>query len=338
MFSENWLKSALFGSDRVSDFMPLAFTIAAFYGFFRIAKLGFKFCKFLWRHLLRPKRNLYAKFGSTSKKSWAVVTGGSDGYGLDICHKLAAQGFNICMVARNEQKMQEKLAEIKNPEIEKKCIVADFFKMTTIEEYQAAIGDKLKDDDVALVFLNAGVGQVGPFYEVSGKRLEYVMNIKALHPIYTAKVLVNQLRQRKERSAIVVTSSGLGSRPVAGCVVYSAANACSSFMAQALRHELKKDNVDVMSWEAGAAATKMFPQERRAKMRPVGPCVDAMLADLSNGEPVSYGSRAQHYQHSLFYAMPDRFIQPMMFGGMTKSYHAELERMKKEGTSMDEYL
>jgi len=41
-----------------------------------------------------------------------VITGGSDGYGLDICHKLAAQGFNICMVARNEEKMKNKLAEI----------------------------------------------------------------------------------------------------------------------------------------------------------------------------------------------------------------------------------
>jgi len=52
--------------------------------------------------------------------------------------------------------------------------------MTTIEEYQVVIGDKLKNDDVALLFLNAGVGQVGPFSEVPGKRLEHVMNIKAL--------------------------------------------------------------------------------------------------------------------------------------------------------------
>ena len=46
-----------------------------------------------------------------------------------------------------------------------------------------------------------------------------------------------------------------------------------------------------MSWAAGAAATKMFPEDKRAKMRPVGPCVDAMLADLGNEELISYGSR-----------------------------------------------
>ena len=41
--------------------------------------------------------------------SWAFVTGGSDGMGLEMCHELAKQGWNILMVARNEKKMQEKL-------------------------------------------------------------------------------------------------------------------------------------------------------------------------------------------------------------------------------------
>ena len=87
--------------------------------------------------------------------------------------------------------MIEKLAEIKNTEVKKDYIVADFFAMKTIEEYEESIASKLKDKDVALLFLNAGVGQVGAFWEVPAKRLEYVMSIKALHPMYTAKVLVN---------------------------------------------------------------------------------------------------------------------------------------------------
>ena len=105
--------------------------------------------------------------------------------------------------------------------------------------------------------------------------------------MYTAKVMVNQLKDRKEKSAIVVTSSGLGGRPVAGCVTYSASKSCSSTMAQALSFELK-DSVDVMSWEAGASGTKMFPPEKRAKMHPVGLAVDGMLRDLGTTN-LSYG-------------------------------------------------
>ena len=136
----------------------------------------------------------------------------------------------------------------------------------------------------------------------------------------------------------MVTSSGLGERPIAGCATYSAANASSNFMAQALSYELKEQNIHVMSWVAGAAATKMFHPDKRAKMRPVGPCVDAMLADLSNGELISYGSRQQHQMNAIFGSMPNFAVNRMMFKAMCKSYHDDMERMKKEGSSMDEYL
>lgn len=48
-----------------------------------------------------------ARYGSKSgKKSWAVVTGGSDGIGEEFCKELARRGFNICMVGRNTKKME----------------------------------------------------------------------------------------------------------------------------------------------------------------------------------------------------------------------------------------
>ncbi len=55
--------------------------------------------------------------------------------------------------------MDEKVAEIKNmyPAVKYKTIVADFSKMYTIKEYKTAIADKVKELDIAMVFLNAGV-------------------------------------------------------------------------------------------------------------------------------------------------------------------------------------
>jgi len=53
-----------------------------------------------------------------------------------------------------------------------------------------------------------------------------------------------------------VTSSGLGTQPVAGSAPYSSAKAFSSWFAQALHFELK-DKVDVMAWESGVVSTNM---------------------------------------------------------------------------------
>ena len=86
---------------------------------------------------------LYSNYGLTDAKkgrSWAVVTGGSDGIGFSMCKKLANEGFNICMVARNEEKMKEKIGELRkqvhNQNFATKYIVADFSKLTTIEHYK----------------------------------------------------------------------------------------------------------------------------------------------------------------------------------------------------------
>ena len=154
------------------------------------------------------------------------------------------------------------------------------------------------------------------------------MTINALHPMYTAKVMVSQMAARKERSAIVVTSSGLGGRPVAGCVTYSSAKACSSYMAQALSYELQT-NIDVMSWEAGSAGTKMFPAEKRAKMHPVGPAVDGMLRDLGR-ERLSYGSYKHDKMASIFMSVPSGILQTFMFKAMSKSYRDSMEQVKAD--------
>ena len=93
-------------------FVCLAFT----WGSLMILSTTLQFLKFLNRHITRQyfydPDQLFNKYGE--KGSWAVVTGGSDGIGFEMCKQLANQGFNICIVSRNEKKMIEKLNEIKS--------------------------------------------------------------------------------------------------------------------------------------------------------------------------------------------------------------------------------
>jgi 17beta-estradiol 17-dehydrogenase / very-long-chain 3-oxoacyl-CoA reductase len=36
---------------------------------------------------------------------WAVVTGATDGIGLEFCKQLAKRGFNIVMISRTQEKL-----------------------------------------------------------------------------------------------------------------------------------------------------------------------------------------------------------------------------------------
>ena len=164
------------------------------------------------RQCLRWTKNFQTHYGNPGKDSYVLVTGGSDGIGLSIVHMLAARGFNIIMVARNQSKMDEKVAEVKKkyPERKYMTIVADFSKMQSIKEYRTLIADKVKNLDIAMIFLNAGVAQMGCFSDLDDSMVEDLMTVNAVHPMYLAKALISQQLARGKKSAIVVTSSTFG--------------------------------------------------------------------------------------------------------------------------------
>ena len=108
-----------------------------------------------------------------------------------------------------------------------------------------------------MLFLNAGIGEPGAFADLSTVRLERIVNINVVHPTYIARVLLGQMLDRSQRSAIVVTSSGLGMAPVAGVSAYSASKAYVSTLAQALSYEVEH-KIDVVDWVAGETSTKML--------------------------------------------------------------------------------
>src|SRR3990167_6888530 len=82
----------------------------------------------LWRFLfsvyLVKELDLPQRYG---KGSWAVVTGCTEGIGLEFCSSLARRGFNLVMVARNLDKIEARARHIveNNRNIMYKSIVAD---------------------------------------------------------------------------------------------------------------------------------------------------------------------------------------------------------------------
>ena len=97
---------------------------------------------FVNRQFLRSTYDLMNRYGK--QDSWVVVTGGSDGIGLEICEQMAAKGFNVCIVSRNQEKINEKLKLLieRFPKIKTRAVVFDFSTKTTIEQYKTEIADK----------------------------------------------------------------------------------------------------------------------------------------------------------------------------------------------------
>lgn len=88
------------------NFVYFLAVIGGFYFIIFIAKLLWVLIK-----AILPSKNYSERYG---RKTWVVVTGGSDGIGLGFCEEFAALGFNIVMVARNKAKIEAALEKIKN--------------------------------------------------------------------------------------------------------------------------------------------------------------------------------------------------------------------------------
>jgi len=152
------------------------FTASAFWGawcFFDWTKRLLRlFSTRFVRPLFQSSNRMFQLYSRKSQenRTWAVVTGGSDGIGLAMAKNLARQKFNICIVSRNENKMKEKLEEISkevgDPNLKTRYIVADFSKLHSIEDYKY-IKDQLNDVDVGVLILNAGAGAFGCYKDVS---------------------------------------------------------------------------------------------------------------------------------------------------------------------------
>jgi FlaA1/EpsC-like NDP-sugar epimerase len=128
--------------DLVSQDPSIAITLGVLgvVGAFKVLSSTLSFASFLKRHLLRGTYDFKQRYGKPD--SWVVVTGGSDGIGLEICYQLAAQKFNICIIGRNKSKVEEKLSEIASKHtVKTRAVIFDFASLCTIQDYKTNIGD-----------------------------------------------------------------------------------------------------------------------------------------------------------------------------------------------------
>lgn len=72
-------------------------------------------------------------------------------------------------------------------------VVADFAKINSISDYEKIVQDKFSDIDIGILILNAGEREMGPFSEIENKDVEKMVNVNALHIIYFAKAMMNNL-------------------------------------------------------------------------------------------------------------------------------------------------
>ena len=176
-----------------------------------------------------------------------MVTGASEGIGREVSRELAADGYGIVAVARNQARLDELLEELEGSGHTK--IQADLCSDEDVARVSAELGSRHHH----VLVNNAGAGGYGRFHEQDPELIERIqqLNIGALVQLAHAF-----LHQAREGDALVNLSSVLAFTPLPGQAVYAASKSFVTSFSDSLWHENRPRGVFVTGVCPGVTLTK----------------------------------------------------------------------------------
>lgn len=107
--------------------------------------------------------------------SWALVTGASDGIGIEYARAFADRGFNLVIIARTENKLKAVAEQLKAKHgVDVIPITADF--SANVPEQVQNIATQTAGLDISVLVNNVGMVDNSKIQSVSESHLEAVIN------------------------------------------------------------------------------------------------------------------------------------------------------------------
>jgi hypothetical protein len=195
---------------------------------------------------------------NTSKNNVALVTGASDGIGAEFVKILAGRGYDLILVARREEKLNE-LAIRLNDEFGVKCTVmaADLSDPNAAQN----LFQRIQDRGLKVNFLinNAGLLHNGFFTKLSLEAQEKMIQVNVL--ALTALTHLYAVNMSSNGGGHILNVASLaGWMAIPNQNVYAASKAYVVSFSQALSNEMIAANsgVQVTALCPGYTATKMM--------------------------------------------------------------------------------
>jgi len=168
----------------------------------------------------------------------ALITGASSGIGLDMARYLATKKYELILVARNKERLEEIQEELPTKVT---IVVADLSNEQRVKELYVLA----KKENIDILINNAGIGDFGPLTDTElNKDLELInTNIKAVHIL--TKYLVKDMEKRDTPTYILNVSSSAAFQPGPLMSTYYATKSYVYQLTEALYYEEKKKKTNV---------------------------------------------------------------------------------------------
>ena len=223
----------------------------------------------------------------------ALVTGPTAGIGLSFAHHLAAAGHDLVLVSRNEERLENLAAELRERYgVAAEVMVADLGDRDALAPVEARLADPTRPVD--LLVNNAGLGLKHKFLENTVEQEQYLLDVLVTAVLRLTHAALGPMVARGN-GAIVNVSSIAGYLPRG---TYSAAKAYVTSLSEWADLTYRGQGVRVMALLPGFTKTEFHA--RMDVSRESAPSwmwldVDRLVAealrDLRRGRRISVPSR-----------------------------------------------
>jgi short-subunit dehydrogenase len=182
-----------------------------------------------------------------------IITGGSSGIGRALAEVFGSKGSRILITGRNEQELNVTVDSLR-----KKGITIHGFRadVSREEDNKAMAAEAIKKyERIDVLINNAGISMRSLFQDVDLEVIRKVMDINFYGSVYATKYCLPEIL--KHKGSIIGISSIAGFRGLPGRTGYSASKFALNGFLEALRTELLKTGVHVLTACPGFTASNI---------------------------------------------------------------------------------
>lgn len=227
-------------------------------------------------------------------KGYALITGASSGIGATYADRLARQGYDLILVARNQHRLERLATQLNaNTQRDIHVVVADLNLPADLARVEQILHD---DSRISLLVNNAGIGATASLLDSDADKMEAMILLNVLALTRLAKAAATNF-VAQGRGILINIGSIVAVAPKLLNGVYGGTKAFVQAFTESLEHELSDKGVRVQVVLPGAIATEFWdvaglPVSNlpETMVMTTQNLVDAALAGLAQGEKVTIPS------------------------------------------------
>jgi short-subunit dehydrogenase len=202
---------------------------------------------------------------SNSARKTALITGASEGIGLELSRIFAREGYDLVLVARNREKLDELGEQLSaSCGVSVKVIPKDLSARSAPDEIYEEVAES--GITVDTLVNNAGYTIYGPFAENDFDEESKMLEVLIWAPTRLAKLFLPDM-VKKGRGRILNTASTGSFIPCPNEALYCAGKAYLLFLSEAIAEELVGTGVTVTALCPGATRTRFFERSSTENLR-----------------------------------------------------------------------